>query len=238
MQRNTQMELTEEPALVRSSGYSTAVSSRENSCSLGHVYWLGGSPCAGKSSIGALLAHEFGLQVFSVDEAFSQKHRHHLDLRKQPTLHKWVTSPWADLWVQPADVLLAEAKAAYREHFELILEDVSQIPDASQILVEGTALLPDRVSSLQVTHHRAIWLVPTEEFQRTHYPSRGNWVHDILEQCHDPDQALQKWMDRDVAFAKWVVDRTQALGYRVLEIDGTRGIEEYATLVARHFQLR
>jgi hypothetical protein len=45
-------------------------------------------------------------------------------------------------------------------------------------------------------------------------------------------------MDRDVAFAKWVVDRTQALGYRVLEIDGTRGIEEYATLVARHFQLR
>jgi hypothetical protein len=135
-------------------------------------------------------------------------------------------------------VLLAEAKAAYAEHFGLIATDVSAMPNETQILVEGTALLPDRVNSLQVAYNRAIWLVPTEEFQRTHYPSRGDWVNQILEQCRDPDLALQNWMDRDVAFAKWVIDRTQALGYRVVEIDGTSSIEAYATLVAGHFQLR
>jgi hypothetical protein len=238
MKRDTKADLAGELARDPSSSSFAAPSWPENSRTLGHVYWMGGSPCAGKSSIAELLAHEFGLQIFNVDKAFNQKHRHHLDPRAQPTLHKWVTSPWADLWMQPADVLLTEAKASYAEHFELIVADVSAMRSETQVLIEGTALLPDRVSSLQVAYNRAIWLVPTEGFQRTHYPSRGDWVNQILAQCRDPDLALQNWMDRDVAFAKWVIDRTQALGYRVVEIDGTSSIEAYAALVAQHFQLR
>lgn len=238
MKRDTKADLTEGFARDPSSGSFAAMPLPENSRSLGHAYWMGGSPCAGKSSIAELLAREFGLQIFNVDKAFNQKHRHHLDPRRQPTLHKWVTSPWADLWMQPAEMLLTEAKASYAEHFGLIVADVSAMPSETQILVEGTALLPDRVNSLQVAYNRAIWLVPTEEFQRTYYPSRGDWVNQILAQCRDPDLALQNWMDRDVAFAKWVIDRTQALGYRVVEIDGTSSIEAYAALVAGHFQLR
>jgi broad-specificity NMP kinase len=34
------------------------------------VFWLGGSPCAGKSSISERLASDFGLDIYHVDEAF------------------------------------------------------------------------------------------------------------------------------------------------------------------------
>ena len=140
--------------------------------------------------------------------------------------------------MQPADVLLTEARTAYGEHFDMVVDDVCSLSDASPVLVQGTALLPDHVYNLRVDPRRAIWLVPTEEFQRTHYPRRGDWVQVILEQCKEADQALENWMARDVAFAKWVSARTRALGLSLIRVDGTRTIEAYAMLVAEHFRLR
>ena len=69
------------------------------------------------------------------------------------------------------------------------------------------------------------------------YPKRGPFVQLILKQCADPDQALQNWMDRDVAFAHWVKTRTQQLGLRCIQVNGKRSIQENAELVAEHFQL-
>lgn len=36
---------------------------------LKNVFWLGGSPCAGKSSISEILANRFDLEVYQVDKA-------------------------------------------------------------------------------------------------------------------------------------------------------------------------
>jgi 2-phosphoglycerate kinase len=203
---------------------------------LAHVLWMGGSPCSGKSSIATILAERYGLRTYHVDEAY-QEHRQCLDPARHPCMHKWTTTPWDELWMQPAEVLLSEAITCYGEHFQLVLEDLLALPQADPLLVEGTALLPDRVASLLLDHHQALWVVPTEAFQREHYPRRGAWVGSILSQCQDPEGALQNWMDRDVAFAKWVTGRARALGLSLLEVDGQRTIAENAATVAGRFQL-
>jgi 2-phosphoglycerate kinase len=203
---------------------------------LAHVLWMGGSPCSGKSSIAALLAERYGLRTYHVDEAY-QEHRQCLDPARHPCMHKWTTTPWDELWMQPAEVLLSEAIACYGEHFQLVLEDLLALPKSDPLLVEGTALLPDRVADLLLDQHRALWVVPTEAFQREHYPQRGAWVGSILSQCRDPEGALQNWMDRDVAFAKWVTRRARALGLNLLEVNGRRSIAENAARVAEYFQL-
>ncbi|MFN8444306.1 MAG: hypothetical protein U0175_26220 [Caldilineaceae bacterium] len=41
-------------------------------------YWIGGSPCAGKSSVTNLLAAQFGLTTYHVDDHFN-RHAQHLD---------------------------------------------------------------------------------------------------------------------------------------------------------------
>jgi len=206
-------------------------------CELAHILWMGGSPCSGKSSITELLADRYGLQTYHVDDAFNQHHKERILPAEHPTLHKWTTLSWNELWMQPGKVLLDEAKAAYNEHFGMILEDLLALPRSAPVLVEGTALLPDQVSSLLQQRHRAIWIVPSAAFQRERYAGRGDWVQSILSHCEDPERAFRNWMDRDVAFAQWVIKRTTALGLDWMQVDGTRTIAENASLVARHLRL-
>ena len=199
-----------------------------------HLYWLGGSPCAGKSSMAARLAAQYDLRVYAVDAALPRQIEH-LTPAAQPVLYKWTHTPWDALWMQPPAVLLAEAIAAYREHCRLVVAEVSALPQDRPVLVEGTCLTPDGVAAHLADPRHGLWVVPTEPFQRAHYPRRGPFVQFILNQCRDPAQALTNWMDRDVAFARWVAQEAAGRGYRVLVVDGSRTIADHAAQVAAHF---
>ena len=98
------------------------------------VFWLGGSPCAGKSSIGEILAERFDLDLYHVDEAF-ETHAQGLDPVHQPALAKWCASSWNERWMQPIDNLVKDVIACYREHFALIYEDILAMPKRKSLLV-------------------------------------------------------------------------------------------------------
>ncbi|MCU0519513.1 MAG: hypothetical protein MUF84_02310 [Anaerolineae bacterium] len=203
---------------------------------LGAVAWLGGSPCSGKSSVAGRLAERGDVRIYHVDEAFGDFVRR-VTPDRHPVTSKWTTTPWNDLWMQPTDVLLAEAIAAYSEQFELILEDLRGMPDGEAVLAEGTALLPALVAPLLASRGQALWMVPTEAFQRAMYPKRGTWVQDILASCADPDAALKAWMDRDVAFARWVAAEACVLGLSVVWVDGSQDIAMLTELVVARLDL-
>ena len=199
------------------------------------VFWLGGSPCAGKTSISEILAKRFGLDVYHVDEAFDL-HLQQIDAAQQPALMKWRESSWNQRWMQPIDDLVQDVIACYGEHFDLVYEDILKIPGENNLLVEGTALLPRQVASVLTQREQAIWLVPSAEFQREHYSER-EWARNIAAQCHSPDVSFHNWMERDVRFARWIEAEVTALNLAILRVDGTRTLEENAESVAAHFQL-
>lgn len=201
---------------------------------LENVFWLGGSPCAGKSSISEIIASRFGLDVYHVDDAF-EVHAQRFDPIRHPTLTKWSASSWNQRWMQPLDSLVQDVIACYQEHFTLILEDVFSLPKRP-LLVEGTALLPRQVARLLSRQSRAIWLIPTADFQRTHYSER-DWVPGIVAQCSNPEVAFQNWMERDIRFAEWIKVEASALRLSLLRIDGNQTMKENVEAVARHFQL-
>ena len=202
---------------------------------LEHVFWLGGSPCAGKSSISAILASRYDLNVYRVDEAF-EVHAQRFDPSLHPTLTKWCASSWNGRWMQPIDSLVRDVIACYREHFTLILEDILSLPNHEPLLVEGTALLPRQVASVLPERNRAIWVVPTAAFQRAHY-SKREWVGEILAQCADAGAAFHNWMERDAAFADWVTAEVNTLGLELLQVDGKDTLEVNAMTIAAHFHL-
>lgn len=197
---------------------------------------MGGSPCSGKSSIAEILTKEYQIRTYGCDEALGENHQR-ITPEGQPTMHKWITSPWNELWMQPLDVLVREAISAYREHFHLVVEDLLSLPGSEPTLAEGTCLLPDCVYGMLSNEQQAIWIVPTEEFQRKLYPHRGSWVQEILRQCAEPERAFQNWMDRDVEFARWVVQTAGELGLRVVQVDGRHTIAENAQIAAEHLRL-
>ncbi len=204
---------------------------------LEHVLWIGGSPCSGKSSVAEMLASRYGLAMYRCDDAFFE-HEKRVDPAIHPTFHKIANMTWNEIWMRPVDVQVAEEMECYREEFEMIVADLLAYPKSPPVLAEGAALLPGLLSNLLLERRRAMWIVPTEAFQRAHYtPERRPWMRDILEQCEDPAQALRNWMGRDAGFARQVAGQARALGMGLIEVDGKRTIEQNAQIVARHFEL-
>jgi hypothetical protein len=203
---------------------------------LSHVYWIGGSPCSGKSSIARILTERYGMATYNCDVAYF-RHQKQLDPNRHPTFFKLSLLNWNELWGRPIAVQIQEEILLYHEQFGLILEDLLAMPTTTPILAEGAALLPDLVLPLLPAIYQAIWILPTESFQRQMYPNRGQWVHDILTQCVNPEVAFQNWMDRDVGFGQWVLDRCSAKGLPYLQVNGRLSIAENAEIVRQQFAL-
>lgn len=200
---------------------------------LAHVYWIGGSPCSGKSSIVELLAKEQKTAVYHCDDHFDQ----HLKLttaKVQPEFYRVRNMSWDDLWMRPVAEQVTHELAIYREQFPMILADLLKMPRNRPILVEGAALLPELMTKVLQKPNQAFYVVPTLEFQRRTYAKRP-WIHGILKQCRDPEQAFENWMARDVAFGKYVAETAVSLNYPVIFVDGSRSIAENSAKVARHF---
>jgi hypothetical protein len=203
---------------------------------LSHVLWMGGSPCSGKTSISAILAEQHDLYVYHCDEAWDA-HCRRANPEQHPRMHRLLGMSWDDIWGRPVDDLLEDELTIYGEEFPMIVDDLLALPASRPVLAEGTALMPRCVAPLLVRMTRAIWVLPTEMFQRHAYPRRGEWVQGILSQCTRPDESFRHWMDRDVAYGHEMARQATDLGLEVLWVDGERSIIENAARVAAHLGL-
>lgn len=200
---------------------------------LAHVYWLGGSPCSGKSSIADRLAVEYGMTVYRCDDAFYE-HAKIVTPESHPTFHRLIHLDTDGLWLRPVEQQISGEIALYREEFPMILDDLHSFPPDAPIIAEGAALMPDFVASLGIHPQRMLWMVPTENFQRKHYKQRG-WRHGVLRQSSDPGQAWEHWMSRDAGFAREVTLQADRFGLPIITVDGTRSLDQNYESARAHF---
>jgi hypothetical protein len=155
--------------------------------------------------------------LYSCDDAFE---RHAAMVRPEagPTLRKVTAMDVGERLAQPIDVQVEDVFRLCREEFPLVARDVAAI--AGAVVVEGAAVLPELLAATDVPPGRAVWLVPTERFQRLHY-RRRTWPHDLLASVADPARAFDRWMRRDAAFGRLVAAQARDLGYPVIIVDGT-----------------
>jgi hypothetical protein len=197
-----------------------------------HIYWIGGSPCAGKSSIADALIKKHGCVLYRCDEAY-YKHCELVTAEQQPAFHRLIHLSSEELWMRPVSQQVAEEIALYHEEFALILDDLSAYPPTQPVLVEGVALLPACVSPLLAHPGRAIWIVPTGEFQMRHYRQR-TWAKDVVKACCNPELAFLNWMQRDIAFADHVKQEATQQALPLLVVDGQRSLEENIVWAEQH----
>jgi adenylate kinase family enzyme len=202
---------------------------------LDHVIWIGGSPCAGKSSLAAALASRYGMTVYGCDDHV-ERHVREADPDSAPTLIRLSQLDCDGLWMRPIDQQVREEIAFYNDELPLILRDLAAMPANRPVIAEGAALMPRPLHGMGIPPDRAIWVVPTPAFQRAHYAQR-DWRHDVLRACTDPDRAWENWMSRDEGFAAHVAAEAPRLGYRVITVDGSHTIDEIQAEVEAHFGL-
>ena len=179
--------------------------------------WIGGSPCSGKSTAAQTIAAVRGMRLYSCDDAF-ERHAAAVSETRGPTLKKVTTMTIGERLAQPVDIQVEDAFRLYREEFPLVTRDLAAFGEP--VVVEGAALLPELLADRNVSRDRAVWVVPTEDFQQKHY-RRREWAHQLLASTADPGRAFQRWMRRDAVFARDVAEQARALGYPVTTVDGS-----------------
>jgi hypothetical protein len=140
-------------------------------------------------------------------------------------------------WVNRSPSVMLKTFHGYQgEGFDLILEDLADLPDEPPILAEGFKLLPRLVSPLLSRPDRAVWLIPTPEFRRAAFESRG-WTWEIPRKTSDPERALANLLARDGLFTDELLKEARALQLPVIEIDCDLSVDQVMMRVAESLGL-
>jgi dephospho-CoA kinase len=189
------------------------------------IYFIGGSPCAGKSTICDLLATRHGWQTYHCDEHYAA----HLERAKSvSTLSKFRGMTWKEAFTsRTLKTMIRDELQANRELGVFALEDLQAIE--SPVIAEGMAFMPELLVTLE-PRAKVVYLVPSETFQREHYVKR-EWAQSLLATTDDPKAVFETWMARDAANARTIADQARAFDFPVLEVDGSLGMAEVLTWV-------
>lgn len=200
---------------------------------LSQAYILGGSPCSGKSTLTERLSSQYALHYYKVDD-HEQAHAERCRPERHPTMFKYSKMGWNEIWSRPVALQVQDELAYYHERFEMIVEDLERYEAEKPLILEGAAYLPDLIAPYAVNPIRVLYLVPTKEFQVRHYQRRP-WIHHILKECADPQEAFARWMARDHLFGQEILRQAQAHAYRTLVVDGQLSLDELFEKVKESF---
>jgi adenylate kinase family enzyme len=202
---------------------------------LSQAYILGGSPCSGKSTIAERLAAQYGLHYYKVDD-HEEDHAKRCDPVRHPVMVAYSKMRWNDIWSRPVEFQVREEFTYYRERFEMIVQDLDTYDTGKPLILEGAAYFPDLIKSYGVDPQRVLYMVPTHAFQVRHYQQRP-WIHHILRECDDPEQAFENWMMRDHLFGQEILRQAEVNHYRTLVVDGKQSIDELFEIVRDYLGL-
>lgn len=199
-----------------------------------NTYFIGGSPCSGKSTVAEILSKKFDLYYFKVDD-FLDKYTKMGAFKGYKICTKQACMDVEAIWMREPVIQCNEEHVFYEEIFEFVLADLEKIKGKG-IITEGAAYLPKLMGKIGVSKDRYLSITPTEDFQIEHYKER-KWVPYVLEGCSDKEKAFSNWMNRDILFAQEVQRQCNEEQYTSIINDGSIIIDEMVGKVSSCFGL-
>lgn len=199
------------------------------------IYWIGGSTCAGKTTISNALSANYGLAVYHCDD-YIGIHTGKSNPQEHPNLNKITSASWDNILSMNVEEYINWTTASFSEEFEMILEDLNKLSNDKPILVEGINLLPKLIKEEIVNIEQAIWLVADETFYKKHQMNRKE-LFERIKKCSNPEQALQNYINDDLAFGKYILNDAQKLDLKVIQIENESDIKKSIELISMYFNL-
>ena len=196
------------------------------------IYWIGGSACAGKSTLAKMYAEKYGFELYCCDDNFNE-HLKNITLNEPAMCKVSKMNPNEAFVLRGIEEQLSVYIQSFKEDFSFVINDLAK-KCKKPIVVEGNQLLPKLVSQYLNEKSKAIWIIPTEEFQREYY-SKRIWMHNVLKETSNPNVAFNNWMTRDALFAKMVYQEANDLNLNVLLVDGSNDLTDNFIIVENCF---
>lgn len=200
------------------------------------IYYIGGSPCSGKSTLAEMMEKKYNYKYFKLDDQLEEYMKKGKTDGKPSSSGYFEMTP-DEIWLRAPEAQNTEEFEIYREIFEYALMDLKRISQDTPIIAEGAGFLPELMKKIGVPKNEYVCIVPTKEFQCEKYSQRP-WIPYILEGCSDKKLAFKNWMDRDALFAIDAAMSAKKLGYTAIIVDGTASIEENLAVAEKVFELR
>jgi hypothetical protein len=177
------------------------------------------------------LAADHGFRLYHT-EPFS-KYVARVDPVATPLLHGFMAMDMDERWVnRPPKVMLETFHGFQGEGFDLVLDDLLALPPDPPVLAEGFSLLPRLVAPLLSRPQQAVWLLPTPEFRRSAFESRGStWT--IPNRTSDPQRALANLLARDQLFTEELRAQARAFRLQTVDVDGSVDVAESVARVGK-----
>lgn len=171
------------------------------------LFLIGGSSHAGKSTLAEAVANHLGCRCISTDSLAKHPGRPWRDPPEQLPPH--VVEHYRDLAL---DQMMQSVLAHYRSMWSPLV--LPLIESGERLVLEGSALLPELVSQLDMQHVRAIWLVAAEGVLERRITAESNYG------SRDPHARflIDKFAQRAVAFNRFVGEEASRLSLQKIEV--------------------
>ena len=197
----------------------------------GNIYWIGGSPCSGKSTIAELLCKEFGFDYYKCDDHLDRYMKIGVDNNIE-IMKKFKYMSMDEIWIERGvKEQFEDALEFYKASFDVIVKDINENYVDNNLIVEGAAITPEFILQNTINIRNYMCIVPTKEFQQENYAKRS-WVNNYLKPCSNPQLAFENWMQRDILFSQNVLEKAKEHKMNFIVVDGSKSItENYEYLV-------
>lgn len=202
---------------------------------LSHVLWIGGGPCAGKSTLAELIASTHDLTLYDCD----WHHAHEHGQKPGGVPPGWYEQSMDQRWLLPSPQALADRDlASWTTRFTFVIQDLLARPTDRPIIAEGPSVFPWSVASVIEAPSQAVFLMPTRRFREDVLARRDRHSPGsrFEAKTSDPDAARRNRLDRDDLMAERIAASCDELGLRRLPMDGSRDLGATVALLEEHFR--
>ncbi|MGX1474771.1 UNVERIFIED_CONTAM: 2-phosphoglycerate kinase [Streptomyces canus] len=186
------------------------------------VVMIGGTSHTGKSTVAGALADRLGFEHRSTDLLARHPGRPWRTPEREVPPH--VAEHYGTLAV---DELIDSVLAHYERLWPRIEELVRTHAGGPGLVLEGSALWPERVATLDVPHTAAVWLTADEDVVRARIRASGHY-----DAATEQERFLMdKFLARSVRYQSLMVEAVDRLGLARVGVGKDRSVSEVADAV-------
>jgi len=206
---------------------------------LAHVRWVAGGTGAGKTTLVRALAEGREIVVYDGD-AGERAYSPRCTPDRQPLMCALRDMTPRQRWLnRTPEEFFNAMPSLHGETFPFVLDDLLQMASECPVLVDDFRTLPSEVSPPLSWKEQAGFLLPTDHWRRSTLAgrysdpvrARVNWAFE------DPTPMLEARFARDQLWDEEVRRQATAHNLWVLEIDGSRSLDELVAEVSAGFRL-
>jgi len=207
--------------------------------SLQHVLWVGGAPCAGKTTLSKRPTNDFSMLYYDGDCHFEEHFETASDespvtCRARDRVHRENSSAW--MFEQESEEMAVFMRDLGREDLVRAIKDLLELPSDRPIVVDLYNGHPPWMRRV-VDPDRMIFLVSTDAFQESGWHQRDGAFRREIEQCDDPEWSMTQFIDCCLTMSRQVQEECREYGLPLLITGGCLELDEAYEAVCNHFHV-